>query len=94
MLLLAAAPLVFSDTYVNSYTRSDGTFVQGHMRSSPDGNPYNNYSTQGNVNPYTGQVGTHSPYEGTYQNGNGLGGSNGLNGGLDSSGNSGGSHRW
>ena len=31
-----------ADTYVNPYTRSDGTYVQGHMRSDPDGNPYNN----------------------------------------------------
>ena len=41
-----------------SYTRSDGTYVQGHWRSSPDSSYNNNYSTQGNYNPYTGQSGT------------------------------------
>src|SRR5690606_33588714 len=34
--------------------RKDGTYVKSHYRSSPDGNPYNNYSYPGNYNPYTG----------------------------------------
>lgn len=49
------------DVYVNGYQRANGTYVQPHMRSAPDGNPYNNYSTYGNTNPYTGRVGTHQP---------------------------------
>ncbi len=49
------------DTWVNGYYRGDGTYVQGHYRSAPDGNPYNNYSTEGNVNPYTGATGTARP---------------------------------
>jgi len=32
--------------------------VQPHYRSAPDGNFYNNWSTKGNVNPYTGVPGT------------------------------------
>lgn len=48
--------------WVNGYTRSNGTYVQGHHRSAPDGNRFNNYSTQGNVNPYTGQAGRVNPY--------------------------------
>lgn len=59
---LLASTSVFAQEYVNSYTRQDGTFVQGHYRSAPDGNRYNNYSTQGNTNPYTGQQGTVNPY--------------------------------
>lgn len=55
------------DTWVNGYTKSDGTYVQGHYRSSPDGNSYNNWSTRGNVNPHTGKVGTKSPtYSSSY----------------------------
>lgn len=27
---------------VNGYTRSNGTYVAPYLRSSPDGNPYNN----------------------------------------------------
>ena len=46
------------DTYVQGHTRKDGTYVQGHYRSNPDSSRANNYSTEGNVNPYTGQAGT------------------------------------
>jgi hypothetical protein len=68
--LLAAAALVaglgsgvaVADTYVNPYSRSDGTYVQGHMRSDADGDRSNNWSTRGNTNPYTGQAGTRDPY--------------------------------
>jgi hypothetical protein len=42
--------------WVRPYYKSDGTYVPGHYRSNPDGNPYNNYSYPGNVNPYTGRV--------------------------------------
>ena len=45
-------------TYVRGHYRSDGTYVQPHYRSNPDGNPNNNYSHKGNVNPYTGKRGT------------------------------------
>jgi len=48
--------------YVQGYTRSNGTYVAPHMRSAPDGDPFNNWSTKGNINPYTGVAGTHNPY--------------------------------
>lgn len=52
-------PLSFAkDVYVQGYTRKDGTYVQPHYRSAPDGNFNNNWSTEGNINPYTGEVGT------------------------------------
>ena len=63
--LVTSAP-VLADEFVNGYVRRDGTYVQPHMRSSPDGNPFNNYSTRGNVNPYTGVPGTHNPYGSGY----------------------------
>jgi len=44
--------------HVRGYTRKNGTYVQPHYRSAPDGNPYNNWSTKGNINPYTGKQGT------------------------------------
>jgi hypothetical protein len=50
-----------NDETVNGYTRSNGTYVQPYHRTAPDSNPYNNYSTQGNVNPYTGQIGHKNP---------------------------------
>jgi len=48
-------------TYVNGYYKKNGTYVQPHYRSNADSNPWNNYSTQGNTNPYTGQQGTVNP---------------------------------
>lgn len=65
VLALAAIALpttASAQVYVHGYTTSNGTYVAPHYRSSPDSNPYNNYSTRGNVNPYTGKVGTKNPY--------------------------------
>lgn len=42
---------------VRGYVRKDGTYVPPHYRSAPDGNFSNNWSTVGNVNPYTGEEG-------------------------------------
>jgi hypothetical protein len=47
-----------AQTYVRGYYRSNGTYVAPHYRSNPDGNFYNNWSTFGNINPYTGSMGT------------------------------------
>lgn len=44
--------------HVNGYFRSNGTYVAPHYQSSPDSSFYNNWSTKGNVNPYTGKAGT------------------------------------
>lgn len=60
-LLVMCATTVFADEYVSGYTRSDGTYVAPHYRSSSDNSYNNNYSTRGNINPYTGQRGTNSP---------------------------------
>jgi hypothetical protein len=54
--LLASAAM--ADTWVNGYTRKDGTYVPGHWRTDPNGTKDDNYSTEGNVNPYTGKEGT------------------------------------
>lgn len=54
--------------YVNGHYRSDGTYVNGHYRSSSNGTKLDNYSTQGNVNPYTGRAGTVDPYKPTQSN--------------------------
>lgn len=65
-LLLAALALIFSaavlaDTQVKGYYKKNGTYVQPHYRSSPNSTPNDNYSTKGNVNPYTGKEGTRNP---------------------------------
>ncbi len=62
VVLFGTAASVSAETYVNGYYRQNGTYVQPHHQTSPDANRYNNWSTQGNVNPYTGQPGTVNPY--------------------------------
>ena len=47
---------------VDGYVRKDGTYVAPHMRSNPNSSRMDNYSTQGNMNPYTGQMGSVNPY--------------------------------
>lgn len=62
ILLAAFAAQTMAQTYVSPHIRSDGTYVQGHVRSAPNGTTSDNFSTRGNVNPYTGQAGTvHNP---------------------------------
>ena len=48
---------VYADVFVKGYTRNDGTYVQPHMRSDPNGTATDNYSYSGNTNPYTGNTG-------------------------------------
>lgn len=64
---LTSYTTAFADTYVNGYYRKDGTYVKPHYRSSPNNTKTDNWSTKGNVNPYTGKVGTKSPsYNNSY----------------------------
>ncbi len=62
--LLAFAPcLSFSkDVYVKGYTRKDGTHVEGYYRTAPNGTMNDNFSTYGNVNPYTREPGRKKIY--------------------------------
>ncbi len=46
---------------VKGYYRSNGTYVQPHMRSAPNNTTADNWSTIGNINPYTGEKGTTNP---------------------------------
>ena len=47
-----------ASTEVRGYTRKDGTYVEGHTRSSPSRFKSDNYSASGNTNPYTGERGS------------------------------------
>ena len=44
--------------HVQGYFRQNGTYVQPHYRSAPNGTTLDNYSTKGNINPFTGKLGT------------------------------------
>lgn len=50
-----------AQTRVRGYVKRDGTYVAPHVRSSPNRSTYDNWSTRGNTNPYTGQAGTQEP---------------------------------
>lgn len=46
-------------TRVHGYIKKrTGTYVYPHRRTLPDTSHYNNWSTKGNVNPYTGKKGS------------------------------------
>lgn len=53
------------DVHVRSYIRNDGTYIPNHYRTQKNETINDNYTTQGNVNPYTGKAGT-IPRESTY----------------------------
>lgn len=59
---LASFAALAQTHYVQPHTNSNGTYVQGHYQTNSNGTKLDNYSTQGNTNPYTGQSGTVNPY--------------------------------
>lgn len=42
---------------VRGSIRKNGTYVQPHYRSNPNSKKWDNYSSKGNYNPYTGKKG-------------------------------------
>ena len=58
-----------SHVHVNGYVRRDGTYVAPHFRTAPDSIKTNNWTYVGNVNPYTGKVGTHTDNSPNYNRG-------------------------
>lgn len=62
-LLCAVSLSAVAAQRVEGYIRKDGTYVAPHYRSSPNSTKLDNYGTQGNTNPYTGQKGYDDPYK-------------------------------
>lgn len=63
MLIIGAVAVPASaQVGVRGHFRSDGTYVQPHVRSAPNNSRTDNWSSQGNYNPYTGRQGTVDPY--------------------------------
>lgn len=52
--------VAFAVVHVKGYTKKNGTYVAPHYRSSPNKTTRDNWSTKGNVNPYTGKKGSKS----------------------------------
>ena len=51
-----------SDEHVMGRVTKNGTNIQPHRQSSPDGNVWNYQTNRGNPNRYTVQPGTRNPY--------------------------------
>jgi hypothetical protein len=45
----------------SGYTTNSGTYVPPSRATNPNNTQTDNYTTRGNVNPYTGAVGTRTP---------------------------------
>lgn len=48
----------YNTTTVSGYSRSNGTYVSSHVRTMPNSTNWDNFSTIGNINPYTGTTGS------------------------------------
>jgi len=59
--LLTCLTIAQADEWVDGYYKTDGTYVQGHWRSSRDDKYWNNWSSWGNSNPNTGEKGYKLP---------------------------------
>ena len=57
-IIIISALSGFTQVHVNGYNKSNGTYVAPHYRSSPNNTKSDNWSTYGNINPYTGELGT------------------------------------
>ena len=63
LFLALAAVLAFSahaqkTTQVDGHFKSNGTYVQPHVRTAPNSTTTDNFGTKGNYNPSTGKQGT------------------------------------
>ena len=59
--LLATTQLAISADYVQGYFKKNGTYVNGYHKTHPNKTAWDNYSTAGNYNPYTGKIGKKHP---------------------------------
>jgi len=60
--ILLAPITAMGQTWIEPYTKSDGTVVEGHWQT-PEDVREKGYSTPGKINPYTGK---YNPYTGSY----------------------------
>lgn len=61
VMALSVVSAADADVHVREYTKHNGTYVPSYHRSNPDETIWNNYSTKGNVNPWTGKPGYKNP---------------------------------
>lgn len=62
-LALACASVLAQGSHsTKGYFKKDGTYVAPSYATNPNATKTDNYSSKGNVNPYTGKEGTKDPY--------------------------------
>lgn len=65
--ILVGASTAQAKTSIRSHTRINRSYVAPHIQNSPAGTTLDNYSTQGNYNPYSGAKKHRTPtYGGGY----------------------------
>ena len=57
MALFAINAIAQESTYVEGHFKKDGTWVEGYYKTKPNKTKKDNYSTDGNYNPYSGKEG-------------------------------------
>lgn len=62
-LVLFTVEKVHASSRVGGYSRRNGSYVAPHYRSTPNYSKWDNWSTKGNYNPYTGKKGYVNPYK-------------------------------
>lgn len=63
LIAAGAAAMAGGSHAVKGYVKKDGTYVAPSHATNPNSTKLDNYSTKGNVNPYTGKEGTKEPYK-------------------------------
>lgn len=62
-LCCAVSPALAADSHAKrGYVKKDGTYVAPSRATNPNDTKLDNYSSKGNINPYTGKEGTKDPY--------------------------------
>jgi len=59
---VAASGAIAGTHSVRGYFKKDGTYVAPHIATNPNSTKTDNYSSQGNINPYNGKEGKVDPY--------------------------------
>lgn len=65
LMLVASVSFSQSQTWVNGYTKSNGTYVAGYYKTTPNTTSTDDYTYKSNINPNTGTVGTKQLYQNT-----------------------------
>ena len=62
-LVFSIAGIANAASRTRGYIKKNGTYVQPYYRSTPNKTKWDNWSTKGNYNPYTGKKGSASPFK-------------------------------